>query len=206
MGRPKATATRARILESASKLFATQGLGRTSVREIAAAAGVNAALVSHHFGGKDKLYAACVDAMYGELDGMQRELLAVLGGGSLKDTIQRAVIRGFHYSRERRGAVRLVMRHVLDTGELPAERRARLLLPFLEGASQTLSEHTERSPEEIRLIIQTLLFLISRYALASTLELALVAGLPAEEPEALVLRHVEEHLGRQALSLFGLNP
>src|SRR5690606_33398179 len=101
-------ATRRRILEHAARLFAQQGLGRTSVRDIAAAADVNIALVSHHFGGKDKLYAACVDSMYQEVDGLKGALLGALGSaGSLEDTIRNAAIRGFHYSREHRWAVQL---------------------------------------------------------------------------------------------------
>lgn len=206
MARPRAEETRRRILESAARLFARQGLGRTSVREIAAAANVNVALVSHHFGGKDKLYQACVDAMYAELDAMQGELFAALASGDgLEQTIEKAVVAGFHYARAHRGAVRLVMRHVLDTGEVPEERRRALLLPFLDAASEALGRRTSRTPAEIRLVIQSLMFLLTRYALSSTEELALVAGCPGE-PEAWVLKRVEEQLGRQALWLLGFSP
>ena len=204
MGRPKARETKRRILEAASALFAERGLGGTSVRDIAAAADVNAALVSHHFGGKDNLYAACVASMYEEIDGLRAELLVALTGDSLTETIRRAVSRGFHYSRLHSGAVKLVMRHVLDTGEVPAERRDELLNPFLHAAATALSDRTGRSVDEVRLVIQTILFLMSRYAITSVAELALVSGLPPDEPEALVLRHVEENLAKQALWLFGL--
>ncbi len=205
MPRPKAEHTRRRILECATRLFAEQGAGRTSVREIAAAAGVNLALVSHHFGGKDKLYAACVEAMYRELDGLHAELVAALGGGGPLDaTIREAMVRGFHHARAHRGAIQLVMRHVLDTGEVPSERRDALLLPFLDGAARALAEQTGREPTEIRFAIQSLLYLMSRYALTSTNELALIAGVSGDEPESLVLRRVEEQLAQQALWLFGL--
>ncbi len=208
---PPAETTRERILRAATGLFASQGIGRTSVREIAAAAGVNLALVSHHFGGKEKLYAACVEAMYAELDGMRSELLTALNhGDSLADTVAHAVAHGFHYAREHRGAVQLVMRHVLDTGEVPAERRDTLLLPFLDAAALALSEPCGRSPGEVRIIIQSLLFLMTRYALSSVEELALVTGMTrpgrnASEPDALILREVENHLRKQALWLFGLS-
>lgn len=52
---------KARIREAAIRLFAKQGARGTSVRQIAAAAGVSAALVIHHFGGKDELRRACDD-------------------------------------------------------------------------------------------------------------------------------------------------
>lgn len=49
----------ARIREAAIVRFGQQGFARTSVREIAADAGVSPALVIHHYGSKDGLRAAC---------------------------------------------------------------------------------------------------------------------------------------------------
>jgi AcrR family transcriptional regulator len=51
--------TRARIRDAAITLFAEDGVAATSVRAIAAAAGVSPALVIHHFGSKDALRVAC---------------------------------------------------------------------------------------------------------------------------------------------------
>lgn len=47
-----------RILQSAKKLFAMYGYDRTTVRQICEEAGVNVALVSYHFGGKEKVFQA----------------------------------------------------------------------------------------------------------------------------------------------------
>ena len=204
MGRPEAAETKQRILTAATQLFATHGRGSTTVRAIAAAANVNLALVSHHFGGKDNLYAACVDAMYAELDGMRDEMLAAFAAGdAMADVIGKVVVRGFHYARDHRPAVKLVMRNVIDTGELPAERRDTLLVPFLDAASVALAQNTDRAPDEVRLLIQSLMYLMTRYALASTRELALVAGLSPTESEDVVLEHITQHLRRQARWLFG---
>jgi TetR/AcrR family transcriptional regulator len=46
-----------KIIEAAIPLFATKGLVNVSVKELADAAGVNIALISYYFGGKDNLYA-----------------------------------------------------------------------------------------------------------------------------------------------------
>jgi AcrR family transcriptional regulator len=46
-----------RILLAAKKLFALQGYDGTSIRQICQEAGANVALVSYHFGGKEKLFA-----------------------------------------------------------------------------------------------------------------------------------------------------
>jgi AcrR family transcriptional regulator len=60
-GRPPGTSdTRERILVNARELFARNGIGNTSIRSIAAASDVDAALVHHYFGTKEQLFAAAV--------------------------------------------------------------------------------------------------------------------------------------------------
>jgi AcrR family transcriptional regulator len=60
-GRPAGSSnTRERILDSARDLFARNGIRSTSIRSVAAAAGVDSALVHHYFGTKEKLFAAAV--------------------------------------------------------------------------------------------------------------------------------------------------
>ena len=60
-GRPRGTSdTRERILECARELFARNGIHNTSIRAVATAAGVDAALVHHYYGTKEKLFAAAV--------------------------------------------------------------------------------------------------------------------------------------------------
>jgi AcrR family transcriptional regulator len=60
-GRPAGVSdTRNRILASARELFASKGIRNTSIRAVAAAAGVDSALVHHYFGTKEKLFAAAV--------------------------------------------------------------------------------------------------------------------------------------------------
>lgn len=53
-----ATATRVNILEAARKRFVDQGYDGASLRDIAAQAGVDVALVSRYFGSKDDLFKA----------------------------------------------------------------------------------------------------------------------------------------------------
>lgn len=59
--RPGTPDTRAAILAAARELFATSGHSGTSVRAVAAAAGVDAALVHHYFGTKDDLFVAALE-------------------------------------------------------------------------------------------------------------------------------------------------
>lgn len=59
--RPGEPATRERIAEAARHLFAERGFDRTSVRAVAAEAGVDPALVHHYFGTKQRLFIEAVD-------------------------------------------------------------------------------------------------------------------------------------------------
>ncbi|MDG4668706.1 TetR/AcrR family transcriptional regulator [Mycobacterium sp. 236(2023)] len=61
-GRPPGPSdTRDRILASARELFARNGIDNTSIRSIAADAGVDPALVHHYYGTKTQLFAAAID-------------------------------------------------------------------------------------------------------------------------------------------------
>jgi AcrR family transcriptional regulator len=60
-GRPAGTSdTRERILASARELFSRNGIDKTSIRAIAADAGVDPALVHHYYGTKQQLFAAAI--------------------------------------------------------------------------------------------------------------------------------------------------
>jgi AcrR family transcriptional regulator len=69
--RPGTPDTRAEILASARELFAARGFGSTSVRAVAAGAGVDPSLVHHYFGSKDDLFMAAL-----QIPVDPRELLA----------------------------------------------------------------------------------------------------------------------------------
>lgn len=76
--RPRnAAATARRLLEAARVRFARLGYDRTSIREIAADAGVDQALVIRYFGSKEKLFAMAFPAepkTYGVFSGANEEL------------------------------------------------------------------------------------------------------------------------------------
>lgn len=58
------TDVKIRILKSAKRLFAKQGFEGTSVRQICEEAGANVALVSYHFGGKEKVFQAIFEHFF----------------------------------------------------------------------------------------------------------------------------------------------
>ena len=70
------TTASARIREAAIARFGAQGYDRTSVRQIAADAGVSPALVIHHFGSKEALRQACDEWLAAQLIGEKTQIAA----------------------------------------------------------------------------------------------------------------------------------
>ena len=58
--RPGAPDTRAEVLDAARVRFAERGFSRTTIRAVAADAGVDPSLVHHYFGSKDDLFMAAL--------------------------------------------------------------------------------------------------------------------------------------------------
>jgi AcrR family transcriptional regulator len=61
--RPGESGTRAAIQAAARQLFAERGYDRTSMRAVAAAAGVDPALIAHYFGSKQRLFISVVEPL-----------------------------------------------------------------------------------------------------------------------------------------------
>ncbi len=83
--------SRARILEAATALFAAQGFHATTIRDIAARAGVNVAAVNYHFRSKDELHALVVDTA---LSRWSAEIIVAedLDRGSSLETVLRSIV------------------------------------------------------------------------------------------------------------------
>lgn len=62
------------IVDAATRCFAERGFGGTTTARVAAEARVNEALVFRHFGTKQHLYLACVDAAWDRLQARADEL------------------------------------------------------------------------------------------------------------------------------------
>ena len=100
--RPGTSGTREAILEAAQRGFAALGYDRTTIRAIAADAGVDPALVGHFFGSKQQLFLTVIDLPFdaeevlpGILRGNRRtvgERFARFIVGVLEDEQARSVI------------------------------------------------------------------------------------------------------------------
>lgn len=82
--------TRARILDAAERVFSERGFDGATIRDIAAAAGVQAGLVHHHGGGKAALFHLTVARRAEELADLRLAALAArksAGPLSLRDVV-----------------------------------------------------------------------------------------------------------------------
>ncbi|HZW34781.1 MAG TPA: TetR family transcriptional regulator [Isosphaeraceae bacterium] len=126
--RRDAAATREAILAAATRRFAVQGYERAGVREIAADAGVTAALVNRYFGSKEGLFAEVIERaldMGNLLEGRR---------GDLADHLARLMVYGREDSPERvYTPLLLLLRSAAEPGAVKLFRRDlnRTELPLL---------------------------------------------------------------------------
>lgn len=104
---------RASLLKAARELFAQRDFKATSVREIAAAARVNPAMIHYHFGDKDGLYRAMLEDALGPM--MRRlQTLAEAPGNAHEEVPLREVLAGVMTTFAREPwLARLIVREVL---------------------------------------------------------------------------------------------
>ena len=162
MRKPKAPeANRARILDAAIEEFAARGFKGASMDAIAARTHTTRALINYYFGGKEKVYLAVLEHVYGEI--RQAEDRLDLDHLSPVDAIRRIVEFTYNYYLEHEGFVRLVVaenqaggRHLrkspghalaqpIDHRHAPARPRARPAGRDASGRTSTRSRSTRRS-------------------------------------------------------------
>jgi TetR/AcrR family transcriptional regulator, regulator of cefoperazone and chloramphenicol sensitivity len=120
------SATRERLLDAATRLFAERGFRPVTVRDICQAARANVAAVNYHFGDKRRLYLAVIEAA---LEVVRKFADAATSlppeappEARLRHYVRAHLVRGPDTTRARRGAVfRELFRHELSepTGAAP---------------------------------------------------------------------------------------
>lgn len=175
--RPGSPDTRAMVLAAARESFAAAGFVGTTVRGVAAAAGVDAALVHHYFGSKHELFVAAVElpldprerlnaAISGDADGVGERLVRTVLGAWDDPELQERLIAVVRSSLAPDGE------RLLSEAFIPAFF-APVLLPLMP-------DHPEK---RLTLIVsQVLGMLLSRYILS----IEPIASLPSEEVVAAV--------------------
>ncbi len=112
-GKEKGRLSRQRIIEEAERLFARQGYSGTGLRELAAAAGVNLAMINYFFGSKKQLLKEILDGfLAGYLEVARQELQ---GDEEVRVRLDRFVRRAVAYFASHRDAL------LVTIAELPRD-------------------------------------------------------------------------------------
>lgn len=177
---PEPTATRDDILDAAESLFARRGFRATTIKEIAAEAGVNSALLYYYFADKETLYKAMLSRL---IEGM----VASIAGRIQGITDPEEGVRQFAAAQAetilaRPIIPRLILRELLDhdarhAHEPLATAVGRGLLPLahlIEAGQRAGRFRRDVNPRfgAISIVSQLMYFFVARPAVAVLLDLA----------------------------------
>jgi AcrR family transcriptional regulator len=195
--RGDAAATRQAILTAARELFAAHGVNGVSVRAIAAAAGVNHALVHRYFGAKGDMVEAILASEAEAMSSMGRpDLDAGESLVALRDVLE-------HVLTGRRTTLLLMLRAEIDglTPERLLDGAAARPLGMLES---WLAVHGGSGGAEPRALAMVLGAAIMGLAALQPM-LTVGAGLEDEDPDEVRRRCIEVIVG-VAASAIGITP
>lgn len=142
MARLKAAERRAQLLAAARSTFLKTGPDRTSIRDIAAAADVNEALIYRHFASKDELFeAAIVDPLSDLMEQLQSEARSLPPGApelvEYTREFHASLLRIFSESFEMFGVV--LFSDPTAGGQFYAER----VVPFIDSIADTVRSNLD---------------------------------------------------------------
>jgi AcrR family transcriptional regulator len=154
---PKSIRTREAIEIAARKLFMANGFDRTTVRDIAARAGIDASMIIRYFGGKDALFArvATIDLQLPDLSGADP--------GTIGETLVRHFLDQWE-GENNRGGLPILLRSAASNPE--AAERLRDLFRLQVFPAVSLAGPVANAPTRAGLVASQLLGLaMARYVL-----------------------------------------
>jgi AcrR family transcriptional regulator len=172
---PKGEATRSRLIEIAAELFAEEGYGAVSIRDVANRSGLSSGAIYGTFRGKADLLAEAVDAtIASEVEALPTSVLEK----SLPE------IEAYQYEHAaERTRVRALLLEAAAAARTDPEVRARLrdaMLPRIEMATAAQEEWRDRAGVDPTLDMRALVTLLW----SADLGLAVLEALGVEPPDA----------------------
>ncbi len=142
-----------RIIECAGVIFAERGYRDATVRDIAAAANVNLAGISYHFGGKQQLYLATIDEARKSRGDFAALAAAAPAHGSAEQRLRmflRAMLTRLLDRSERDWRSRLLARELTSPTDFCFEQISRWYRPIFEALLRIVEEVLGHPLEEPR--------------------------------------------------------
>lgn len=199
--------TKARILEAAEEVFASEGFEGASTREIAAKAGVNISSLHYHWKSKETLYYAVFQSIYNQLIEISRDslLLATARGESPRAVSEASVGRAFDYFAANPNIPRLLLRRILENEEFGEAIERDILLPSWKEFAGWVKGYGGKKirNSEAQILILTLHSALLLFTLDSQ-QYAHVLGGRMNDPE--VARRIRAHLVQLSALLISAFP
>jgi AcrR family transcriptional regulator len=184
--RPGNPATRQVVLDTARRLFADAGYDKTSLRDIAAGAGVDPALIRHYFGSKVELFRATMGWPFAPA-----QVAAQIAGGDRGEMGARLAQVFFEAweQPETRAPLLAILR-----GAATHEESATLVRQFIQGqVYRQMADELAGPDAELRIDLAMSQLLGIAY-LRHILRVEPIASTPVEELIARVAPAVTAHL------------
>ena len=181
-----ALATRRALVRAARRRFATDGYRATTVRRIAADAGVNVALINRYFESKEGLFAACMLRTSDELDGQSPK------ARTIDEVIERLIVHAVN-APDGDDPLQLLLL-LRSSGDENADRiRRRTLETFtqkLAGAAGWRADDAATEPLLLRaqIAIATMMGVVMLRTSAVTEPIASAGAAELDEPLAQIFR------------------
>jgi AcrR family transcriptional regulator len=208
MSRPpnaNAERTKRKILLSASRKFADRGFEATSMRQVAAGAGVSLGMIQHYFGSKQGLYRACIASAYEIYPQLTEQINFGLDlGKDPAEVVSLAVRTGFRYAVDNRPAFRLTLWKLTEGETWRSDLGDAHMLPFVLDTARAIANVLDVSASDAAMRIRSIIFLVVRLATADHNEIAylLSDGNSRARATRRTLQEIEDHLAQVALKLF----
>jgi|GEM_PF-875207 len=188
--------TREAVLAAATITFAERGFANATLGMIASRAGVTAATLPYHFGDKQGLYDAVVDAIY-------KDLIAF--GPTLEgtQTFRDVVDAVYGWAEQRRDGIRVMLRSIIEAGGLDTKVRELRMGPVLTGMSQLVAGHYAVPVARAREMIVVMTHLVMRFVTNRPEDNCVAFGVDA--PSDARLRIVDV-MARVGADLMGIAP
>jgi TetR/AcrR family transcriptional regulator, regulator of cefoperazone and chloramphenicol sensitivity len=168
---------RARLLEEAEKIFAEKGFAKASTREICAAAGLNAAAISYHFGGKDELYRA---VLLGPIEAMTQQFQGFDEPGlSPAEALRRFMAPFVLGAGGKASGIRLHLRELVEPSPMYAQTVGQFIKPQHDALTRVLARHIGVEPhhEDAHRLVFALVAMAHDYCMSQEFMRILAPGL-----------------------------
>jgi len=184
--RPGGPDTRGEILAAARESFAHRGFAGTTIRAVAASAGVDAALVHHYFGSKDDLFIAALEIPVDPRAIMPSVFADGVGGAG--ERLLRVFLGVWENPEARLPLIALVRTSLGEAGPVNLLREGMLRIVFGPLAAHLPGDDAER---RVSLVASQLIGLVvGRYVL----QLSPLAAMTPDEVIACVAPTIQRYL------------